>query len=441
MENFGGIWRYTEQMRPMNRTAAFLLCWLTVFSAVRPQTSLAENWPGFRGPGRQGISNEQDLPTQWSATSNIIWKTAIAGEGWSSPIVFGDRVFVTTATDEGASYHLLCLNRKTGTVLWDRQVLRQKPGHKQRFNSYASSTPVTDGKNVYVVAFDGSIAALSMEGKTVWMNRDFEYFSEHGLAVSPVLYKELLIVAFDPSSSGADPKLGWQKPWDKAVVLALDKNTGKVRWQGKRGLSQIAHVSPQILSENGKDQLVSSAGNAIQGFDLTTGERIWTVSSPGEGVVPSVVIGDGLIFTASGFGIGTSAVRVVRTGGKGDVTATHIAWESTEDVPKIPSMLYVKPYLYILTEGGIAKCLKSATGEVLWRQRLGGKHSASPVWADGKIYFLSDKGTTTVISDGAEFKVLAKNKLNEKCQASPAISQQQIFIRSAGHLYCIGRNQ
>lgn len=415
-----------------------MLCSLTVFFAVGSQTSLAENWPGFRGPGRQGISNEKGLPTQWSATSNIIWKTAIAGEGWSSPIVFGDRIFVTTATDGGASFRLLCLDRKTGTVLWERQVLRQKPGHKQRFNSYASSTPVTDGKNVYVVAFDGSIAALSMEGETLWMNRDFEYFSEHGLAVSPILYKELLIVAFDPSSSGPDPKLGWQKAWDKAVVLALDKNTGKVRWQGKRGLSQIAHVSPQILSVNGKDQLVSSAGNAIQGFDLTTGERIWTVSSPGEGVVPSVVIGDGLIFTASGFGIGTSAIRVVRTGGKGDVTATHMAWESTEDVPKIPSMLYVKPYLYILTEAGIAKCLKAATGEVIWRQRLGEKHSASPVWTDGKIYFLSDKGTTTVICDGAEFKVLAKNELNEKCQASPAISQQNIFIRSEKHLYCIG---
>lgn len=413
-----------------------VLCWLIVFSAVRPQTSIAENWPGFRGPGRQGISNEKDLPTQWSETSNIIWKTSIPGIGWSSPIVFGDRIFVTTATDEGASFRLLCLDRKAGIILWDRQVLRQKPGHKQRLNSYASSTPVTDGKNVYLVAYDGSIAAVSTEGKTVWMNSDFEYFSEHGLGVSPILYKELLIVAFDPSSSGPDPKLGWQKPWDKAVILALDKNTGKVCWEGKRGLSQIAHVSPQILSVSGKDQLISSAGNAIQGFDPATGERIWTVFSPGEGVVPSVVVGEDLIFTASGFG--DSAIRVVRANGEGDVTKTHIAWESGDDVPKIPSMLYVKPHLYLVTEAGVAKCLKAATGEVIWRQRLGDRFSASPVWADGKIYFLSDKGTATVISDGAEFKVLAKNELNETCKASPAISQQNIFIRSEKHLYCIG---
>ena len=430
------IWRYSEQMRTTYHIAIFLLCWLTSFSAVGPQTSLAENWPGFRGPGRQGISNEKDLPTKWSAISNIIWKTAVPGAGWSSPIIFGDRVFVTTATEEGASFHLLCFDRKTGAILWDRQVLRQEPGQKQRLNSFASSTPVTDGKNVYIVAFDGSIAAVSMEGETVWMNRDFEYFSEHGLGVSPILYKELLIVAFDPSSSGADPKLGWQKPWDKAVILALDKNTGKVRWEGRRGLSRIAHVSPQILSVSGKDQLISSAGDAIQGFNPATGERIWTVSSPGEGVVPSVVVGEGLIFTASGFG--DSAIRVVRVGGKGDVTTTHIAWESAEDVPKIPSMLYVKPHLYLLTEAGVAKCLKAATGKVIWRERLGDRCSASPVWADGKIYFLSDKGTTTVISDGAEFKVLAKNELNENCKASPAISQQLIFIRSVEHLYCIG---
>jgi outer membrane protein assembly factor BamB len=423
-------------MRIVNRNIALLVCLLIAFPAATPQISVAENWPGFRGPTRQGISNEKNLPTQWSETSNIAWKTVITGEGWSSPIVYGDRVFVSTAIEEGASYHLLCLDRKTGAILWDRQVLRQKPGHRQPLNSYASSTPVTDGKNVYVVDFDGSIAAVSTEGETVWVYRDFEYFSEHGLGVSPILYKELLIVAFDPSSSGPDPKLGWQKPWDKAVILALDKNTGKVRWEGKRGLSQIAHVSPQILKVNGKDQLISSAGNVIQGFDPDTGERIWTVSSPGEGVVPSVVVGEGLIFTASGFG--DSTIRVVRAGGKGDVTKTNIVWESKEDVPKIPSMLYVKPYLYLVTEASVAKCFKAATGEVIWRQRLGGRFSASPVWADGKIYFLSDKGTTTVIADGAEFKVLAKNELNETCKASPAISQGNIFIRSDKHLYCIG---
>ena len=422
-----------------SRSALLLVCWSAAFAVVAADSSVAENWPGFRGPTRQGISHEENVPLKWSATENIAWKTPIGGEGWSSPIVFGDRVFVTASTEGGASFRLLCLDRLSGAVLWDKEVLRQKPGHKSGLNSYASATPVTDGRRVYVLAFDGTLAAVSFEGGVIWSYRDFEYYSEHGLGVSPILYGDLLIVPLDHSSSGPDTKLGWQKAWDQAVILALDKNTGKVRWRGRRGSSRIAHVSPQILSENGAEQLVSAAGDVIQGFDLKSGKRIWTVSSPGEGVVPSVVIGDGLIFTASGFG--ASAIRTVRTGGAGDVTATHIAWESADDVPKIPSMLYVRPWLFLVTEGGVAKCLKADTGEVLWRNRLERKYSASPICAAGRIYFLSETGKTTVVRAGPEFEVLAENELNEKCGASPAVSQGQIFIRSEKNIYCIGKNQ
>jgi outer membrane protein assembly factor BamB len=426
-------------MRTTHRIAVACTCWLAVLPIIQADPAFAENWPGFRGPSRQGISLEKDVPIEWSETSNVAWKTPIPGEGWSSPIVFEDRAFVTTATDEGVSFRLLCLDRENGAVLWDKEIFRQKAGHKQQFNSYASSTPVTDGQRVYVVAADGSIAGVSMEGAVVWTNRDVDFYSEHGLAVSPVLYEDLLIVTFDGSSSGPDTKLGWQKPWDQAVIMALDKNTGKVRWKGKRGLSRVAHVCPQILRQDGQDQLISSAGNVVQGFDLETGRRIWTVSSPGEGVVPSVVIGEGLVFTTSGFG--ESTIRAVRTGGQGDVTDTHIAWESTEDVPKVPSMLYVEPFLFLITEGGVAKCLKAATGQVIWRERLDPKYSASPVWAEGRIYFLSEKGTTTVIQAGSEFKVLAQNPLNEKCCASPAISRKQIFIRSEHNVFRIGRSR
>ena len=418
-------------------------CFCILFSAalalISFNSAIAENWPCFRGPTRQGMSHEKDIPIEWSQTSNIVWKTPIPGESWSSPIVFDDRVFVTTATEAGASFRLLCLDRISGTVLWDKQIHRQNPGHRQKFNSYASSTPVTDGQNIYVLAFDGTLAAVSNQGNIIWKHQEFEYYSEHGLAVSPILYRHLLIVPIDHSSSGPDKKLGWQKPWDKALILAVNKNTGKVQWRGRRGSSCVAHVTPQILSENGRDQLVSSAGNVVQGFDLKTGRRIWTVSSPGEGVVPSMVIGDGLIFTTSGFG--DSVIRTVRTGGKGNVTKTHIVWESAEDVSKVPSMLYLRPFLFLVTETGVAKCLRATTGEEIWRERLGGKHSASPIWADGKIYFLSEKGKTTVIADGGEFKVLAENELGEKCVASPAVSQLQIFIRSENNIYCIGRSR
>jgi outer membrane protein assembly factor BamB len=400
---------------------------------------MAENWPCFRGPTRQGISHEKDIPIKWSQTSNIVWKTPIPGVGWSSPVVFDDRVFVTTATDKGASFRLICLDRLTGTVLWNKQIHRQNPGNKQKFNSYATSTPITDGRHIYVLAFDGTIAAVSNEGNIIWTYQEFEYYSKHGLAVSLILYKDLLIVPFDGSSSGPDEKLGWQKPWDKGLVLAVDKKTGKIQWRGRRGSSRIAHVTPQILSENNQDQLVSSAGDVVQGFDLKTGRRIWAVANSGEGVVPSLVIGEGLIFATSGFG--DSAIRAIRTGGKGDVTKTHIAWESAEDVTKVPSMLYAKPFLFLVTETGVAKCLRASTGKEIWRERLGGKHSASPIWADGRIYFLAEKGKTTVIRAGGKFEILAENELDEKCIASPAVSNKQIFIRSENNIYCIGRTR
>ncbi len=414
--------------------------WLTglLFASIL-WTGMArgEDWPWFRGPSRQGISQEKDVPTQWSATSNIRWKTPIPGEGWSSPIVFGDRLFVTTALDGGSSLHMICLDRPTGKVIWDKELTRQKAGHKQPNNSYATPTPATDGTRVCVPVCDGRILAVSMDGKVEWINSDFEYYSEHGLAVSPVLYEDLVIVPFDWSSPPPDTKVGWQVPWDKAVILAVDKSTGKTRWRGSRGSSRIAHVTPQIANVEGQDQLVSGAGNVIQGFDPKTGERLWTVSSPGEGVVPSVVIGEGLVFTASGFG----ALRIcaVRLGGRGDVTKTHTVWESGEDVPKMSSMLYRASRLYLATETGVAKCFQAATGAVLWRERLGAKFSASPIWADGKIYFLAENGKMTIIEDGPTFKIVAQNELGEKCCASPAISQGNLFIRTDKAVYCIGR--
>jgi outer membrane protein assembly factor BamB len=405
---------------------------------LAPTGVRAEDWPCFRGPGHQGISQEKGVPTKWSATENIRWKTAIPGEGWSSPIVVGDKIFVTTATDEGTSLHLICLDRKSGQTTWDREIIKQKAGHKQQYNSYATSTPTSDGQRLYVIACDGRILGVSMEGSVEWTNADFDYYSEHGLAVSPVLYEDLVIVAFDWSDRPPNEKVGWQVPWDKAVILAVDKNSGKMRWRGSRGSSRIAHVTPQVVKVDGQDQLISGAGNVVQGFDAGTGARIWTVSSPGEGVVPSVVIGEGLVFTASGFG--ESRVVAVRLGGaKGDVTKTHTVWESREDVPKMSSMLYVAPHLYLATETGVAKCFEAATGEVLWRQRLGPKFSASPVWADGKIYFLAENGRMTVVEDGPQYKVVAQNELGEKCCASPAISQGNLFIRTDKALYCIGQ--
>ncbi len=394
----------------------------------------AENWPRFRGPSGQGISTETNLPLHWSAESNVVWKTPVPGEGWSSPIVFGERVFVASATDAGSVCRVVCLDRRSGTISWNKELFTQVPLRKERKNSYATPTPVTDGERVYAVFGDGSFAALTMDGRLEWTNRDHKFYSQHGLGASPILYRDLLIMPFDGSSSGEDKKVGWQIPWDQAVIVALDKDNGKVRWKARRGLSRIAHVTPNVFQLDGRDQLVSAAGDVIQGFDLQNGELLWTVRSEGEGVVPSVVIGDDLVFAASGFPL--KVMRATRPASKGG--EAEIVWEQNKGVPSQSSFIYLKQHIFAITEGGVATCYRADNGEVVWQERVGGNHSASPVSGAGRIYFLSEEGESVVIEAKAEFKILARNNIGERCQASMAISQGNVFIRSENSLFCIG---
>lgn len=416
----------------MIRTYSLMLAWFSA-AALAP----AENWPQFRGPTHQGRSAETSLPLHWSTTSNVVWKTSIAGESWSSPIIWNDRVFVTTATDSGQTCRVLSLNAESGKILWDKFVFQQTPSRKENRNSYATPTPATDGERVYACFGDGSFAALNFAGEIVWANRDYKFYGQHGLATSPILHRDRLIMARDGSNNGPDKKLGWQTPWDQARVLALDTKTGKECWQGQRGLSRISHGAPAIWEHDGKAEVVSEAGDVVQGFNAETGDRLWSYEVIGEGKVPSTVIGDGLVFTAGGWG-GKESIKAFRLGGKGDQKETQLAWEQKKNMPRVPSLLYVKPYLFALTDGGVAACLQAATGELIWQERIGGNFSASPVTAEGRIYFLGDNGETTVIAAGPEFKVLAKNPLEEKVQASPAIANHHIFIRTAGNLYCLG---
>lgn len=398
----------------------------------------AENWPQFRGPTGQGRSSETDVPLQWSATENVVWKTELPGESWSSPIVWGDRVFVTTATEAGQSCRVLSLDRDTGRVLWDREVFNQVPRRKEGRNSYATPTPATDGERVYACFYDGSFAALDFAGNIVWTNRTYPFYSQHGLGTSPILHRGLLIMARDGSSDGPDKGLGWQTPWDQAYIVALDARTGRERWKARRGLSRISHGVPALwTAPDGREQLVSEAGDVVQGFDLQTGERLWSSQVIGEGKVPSTVVGDGLVFTAGGWG-GRESIKAFRLGDKGDLQTSNLIWEQKRGVPKVPSMLFLQPHLFAVTDGGIATCLNAATGDIVWQERLGGNHSASPVSAAGRLYFVGDNGQTTVIAAGPDFKILAKNPLDQKVQASPAISQGRIFIRTEKHLFAIG---
>jgi outer membrane protein assembly factor BamB len=426
------------------RTPTLLLVLSLVANLAR-----AENWPQFRGPTGQGISTETNLPTEWSATKNVAWRTPIPGEGWSSPIVWDDRIFLTATQQRGTLCHVLCLDRDTGKILWDKQVFEQTPGRKEGRNSYATPTPVTDGQHVYAFFGGGGAACLDFAGNVAWTHTDDAFYSQHGLGSSPILYQDTLFMPWDHSiKEGSEKRIGWQIPWDKSYVLALDKNTGKPRFKAMRGMSRISHMTPKIVDVDGRPQLVSAGGDVIEGFDPDTGRLLWYVNTYGEGVTPSPVFGNGLVFNSSGFptpfGGKTvkAAVRAFKLGGSqsgADVTQSNLVWEQTQAVPMLPSLLFAGDLLYSVTESGQFQCLDPADGKVIYKQKLPGQYSASPLFADGKIYVTSDTAATTVLAPGRAFQPLATNDLNERTQASPAVSHGAIFLRTEKNLYCVRR--
>jgi outer membrane protein assembly factor BamB len=406
------------------------------------QSAAGEDWPCFRGAGGQGHSAETGLPLEWDAAKGVLWKTPVPGEGWSSPVVRGDRVYLTCATEGGVQCRVLAFDRSSGKLLWNTHVFDQVPSRKEGKNSHASSTPVAGADRVYAVFGGGGVAAVGLDGAVAWTNTDVKFYSRHGLGASPVLVDGLLIMPYDGSQkvdvAGNYPKVsdeertGWQIPWEKAEIAALDAGSGKRVWTGKRGKSRIAHATPLIYDEGGAKRLLSLAGDVVQSFDPKTGELKWTAPAQGEGLVPSPVIADGVIFASSGYE--KTTLRAVKFGGE-------ILWEQKKGVPTQPSLLYVKPFLYGITDNGVAGCFDPATGEIVWQNRLSDKGgwSASPVYADGRIYALSEAGETVVFAPGREFKILARNALGEKTQASLAVSRGVFFVRTEKHLWAIGR--
>ena len=434
---------YNHNKKCMKSSILFCVCCIIALITVSAQET--ENWTGFRGPNGQGISKATGLPLNWSAEENIAWKTDIPGEGWSSPIVWNNHIFLTTTTEDGKNCHVIAVDRKAGNILWNKIVFTQEAGQfRHPMNSYATPTPVTDGNSVFAVFSGGSFVALDFNGNIQWINSDLKFYSQHNMGTSPILYGDLLILAVDQSNREEPKGLGWNQPWDKGYLLALDKKTGKERWRGMRGMSRLGHATPAVMQVNGKDQIISSAGNVIQGFDPANGKLIWTVANEGEPCVPSPVIGDGLVYASTA---STNPIRAVRPDGQGDCTATHIVWEQKRNTPMISSYLYVKPCLYTASENGAFTCLDAATGEVLWDTRLRiGALNPSPVYADGKIYILSERGTTIVMKPSNDPKepaeIIATNELgsgDETCRASMAVTGKQLIIRTANRLWCIGK--
>ena len=381
-----------------------------------------QDWPQFRGPTGQGVSDERDVPLTWSETKNVRWKTAIPGRGWSSPVIQADRIWLTTATEEGRSLRAIAVNVNTGAIEQNVEVFRLKsPKLLNSKNSFASPTPVVEGDRVYLHFGAYGTACITQSGEIVWKTT-LEYDNgQHGPGGSPIIYDDLLIVSCD----GLEVQF----------VTALDKATGKVRWKKTREGYQ-AYTTPLVVNLPAGDQVISPGAFQAIAYEPRTGKEIWRVKyAEGFSNVPRPVYGQGLVFICTGFQ--EPSLLAVQPDGRGDVTKSKIVWKLDRAIPRTPSPLLVGNELYIVTDNGIATCIDAKTGEELWRARLGGNHSASPIYAGGRIYFLSEEGESVVIAPGRQLKHLATNQIDGPTLASMAVSHSSIFIRSQTHLYRI----
>ena len=407
------------------------------------QTLWANNWPAWRGPTGDGISTEKTIPLRWNHTENIAWKTAIPGEGHSSPIIWHDQIFLTSYLEESQERALICLERNTGTITWQRPVLRAAPESIHRLNSRASGTPTTDGKYVYVTFMRPTgheviapnvggermitagkmvVAAFDLSGERQWITEPGDFISAHGYNACPVLYKDLVIINGDHDGD--------------AYITALDRHTGEIRWKTPRENRTRSYVTPIIREIDGRTQMILSGSLSVASYDPNNGKRHWTMDGPTEQFVASMIYNGEYLFVTGGYP--DRHFLAIRPNGKGTIGDEHIAWRTKRGAGYVPSPIAHGKFVLLVADSGVASCFNAHTGQRYWMERLPGGHSASPVSADGKVYFVSDKGITTVIEPGTEFKIVASNDLNELVSSSPAISNRQLFIRGNEHLYCIG---
>lgn len=415
----------------------------SLFAAAISSAAAADsNWPMFRGPSEQGLTPDgTKLPVKFSETENVTWKTEIKGKAWSSPVIWGDKIWLTNADEGGTKLSIVCVDKNSGKILHDKQVRRVvAPQYCHPFNSYGSPSPVLEEGRVYATFGSPWVGCLdAATGEVLWERTDQVCNHFRGPGSSPMIVGDLVILHYDGS--------------DFQYVIAFDKKTGKDVWKTPRSTDfadidpktgkpeaegdwRKAYSTPRLLkTESGREELISLGSKALFGYDPATGKELWKVEAKkmhSAGCTPA--FGHGLIFAPMGSG---GELYAVKPGGSGIVTETHLAWKYTRVVPKRPSVLVLGDYLFMIDDGGVAACVEAKTGTEIWRDRVGGNYSASPIHADGKIWFFDEDGKGTVIEAGKEFKVLAENKLDAGCMASPAVSGNALFVRTKTHLYRI----
>jgi outer membrane protein assembly factor BamB len=424
----------------------------------------AEDWPQWRGPSSRAVSSETGLPTSWSTTEHVAWRVPLAGLGTSSPIVLGDRVFVTSqvgrvgvvpggqpqlARDDRAlatreapiggrdaataaagevTFVVEAFARADGRRLWEYRTAAIGPlPEVHEKHNLATPTPATDGTRVYAWFGNRQIVALDLEGRLVWarhLGADYGRFeTQWGHGSSPAIYKDVVVLLGDHLSG--------------AFLLGLDARTGKERWKVDRGSRRISHSTPVVIPAPQGDELLVNSSARIDAFDPATGALLWYTGTERQTPIPSAVFADGRIYLSRGYR--NSDVLAIRPGGRGDVTASHVEWTAPNGASYVPSIVHYDGLIYMTNEIGIATCLDARTGERVWRQRLDGVFFASPVAGDGKVYFVSETGETVVLRAGRTPEILARNDLGERFLASPAIAGGRIFLRSDRTLFAVGR--
>lgn len=420
------LWRSGKPILPT------LVC-LVILSALRHSTA-GDRWPEFRGTNGVGVSDATGIPIHWSERENVRWKTPIHDKGWSSPVIWDDQLWLTTATEDGKELFVLCVDCATGKVSRDVKVFDvahpQSMGDAQTFNSYASPTPVIEAGRVYAHFGSAGTACLdAVTGEVLWTRRDLPCNHHRGAASSPILFENLLILTFDG--------------FDQQYLAALDKSTGETRWKQSRDIDygtdngdrMKAFSTPGIFTIDGQTQLVSPSASATAAYDPSTGRELWRVYHGGMNVAARPLLGQDQFYICTGDG--PTQLLAVRTGGEGDVTKSHVNWKTARGAPNRSTPLLLNDLLYVAGGNGVASCLDSKTGTAVWQERLGGEFISSPVTAEGRVYFFNRDGDGFVMAADRQGKVLSRNQLDDGCMATPAIAGKALYVRTTTSLYRI----